>query len=232
MARSTFEGPILSGDNRFGPLRNVGYTRLSQNAILDFSNSTGSGTAGYPGSSGVFVTSNGVPNLPATIYTPSSTVSPSVTTTPTADSATAIYRGAVFYLPTGCQIESIIVDYITALSLTSSTLSSVAVYTSNGFVTGSPTYGTSTLGTTTVGTPGRISTTYTAANLGNLLTTPTDIILPTNTPSQLSQVVCTLAIVGTGLSALIGGKIAIDINYVQDDPNIGTSTTYPYGNFD
>ena len=43
MGRSTFEGPILSGDNRFGPLRNVGYSQLVQNVDLDFSNTT-SGT--------------------------------------------------------------------------------------------------------------------------------------------------------------------------------------------
>lgn len=231
MARSTFDGPILSGDNRFGPLRNTGYTRLSQNIILDFSNTTAN-TANYAGGSGIFVNSNNIPNQAATVYTPSATVTPSVAVTPTTDTSTAIYRGAVFYLPTNCQIESIIVDYITALSLTSSTLSSVAVLLSNGFVTSSPIYGTATLGTTTVGTPGRISTTYTAANLGNLLSTPTDIIQTTNNPSQLSQVVATLAIAGTGLSALIGGKINIDINYVQDDNNIGNASTYPYGNFD
>ena len=52
MGRSTFEGPVLSGDNRFGPLRNVGYQRLSQNCILDFSATGGSGTANYAGGSG------------------------------------------------------------------------------------------------------------------------------------------------------------------------------------
>ena len=46
MGRSTFEGPVLSGNNRFGPLRNVGYQRLSQNCILDFAATGGSGTAG------------------------------------------------------------------------------------------------------------------------------------------------------------------------------------------
>ena len=131
-----------------------------------------------------------------------------------------------------CQIESIVVDYITALSLTSTTLSSVSILVSNGFVTSSPTYATVTLGTTTVGTTGRITSTYSAANLGNMLSTPADITTGNNNPSQLSQVVATLAIVGTGLSALVAGKLNIDINYVQDDNNIGNSTTYPYGNFD
>ena len=232
MGRSTFEGPILSGDNRFGPLRNVGYTRLSQNAIIDFANTAGAGTAGYAGASTQFVSSNTIQNLPATVYTPSATVSPTAVTTPTADASTAIYRGVVFYLPVGAQIESIVVDYITALSVTNLTLSAINVYVSNGFVTTAPTYGTAVIGTTTVGTPGRIATTYTAANLGNMLITPTDILVPTNNPATLSQVVATLAIVGTGLSALVAGKFNININYVQDDNNIGTSTAYPYGNFD
>ena len=34
MARATFEGPILAGDNRFGPLRNVGYTDLVQETSI------------------------------------------------------------------------------------------------------------------------------------------------------------------------------------------------------
>ena len=230
MARSTFEGPILSGTNRFGPLRNVGSARLSQNAILDFSVST-SGTTGYAGASTQFVNGNVLSanaNVNATVFSPSASVYPSVAATPTADSSTAIYRGAVFYLPVGSQIESIVVDYITALSLTSSTLSSVSVLISNGFVTSNPTYGTATLGTTTVGTPGRIATTYTAANLGNMTATPVDITGQT----PLSQVVATLAIVGTGLSALTAGKLNIDINYVQADGTLGTATVYPYGNAD
>jgi hypothetical protein len=233
MGRSTFEGPILAGDNRFGPLRNVGYTRLSQNAIVDFSNTTGSGTQGYPGASSQFVSSNTIQNLPATIYTPSATVSPTAVTVPTGDATTAIYRGVAFYLPVNAQIESIVVDYITAISCTKTTISSIAVLVSNGFVTSAPTYGTVTISSTdSFGTPGRIATTYSAANLGNMLSTPVDILVPTNNPASLSQVVATIAIVGTGLSALTAGKINIDINYLQDDNNIGSTTAYPYGNFD
>jgi hypothetical protein len=234
MARSTFEGPILSGDNRFGPLRNVGYARLSQNCVLDFSVTTGNGTTGYPGASTQFVNGNQLSadaNVNATVFSPSASVYPPVAVTPTADASTAIYRGAVMYLPAGSQIESIVVDYITSLSLTSATLSSVSILVSNGFVTSAPTYGTVTLGTTTVGTPGRIATTYSAANLGNMLATPVDI---TGTAGQppLSQVVFTLAIVGTGLSALTAGKFNLDLNYVQPDGNLGTKTVYPYGNAD
>ena len=71
MGRSTFEGPILSGDQRFGPQRDVGYTVLSQACFLDFSKTT-AGQAGFAGSSGVFVTANNIPNQAATIYAPQS----------------------------------------------------------------------------------------------------------------------------------------------------------------
>ena len=233
MGRSTFDGPVLSGDNRFGPLRDVGYMRLSQSCILDFAATGGSGTANYAGGSGQFVSSNNIPNQAAVVYTPSATAYPPAITTPTADAATAIYRGCVFYLPVNCQIESIVVDYITALSCTKTTITSIAVLVSTGFVTSSPTYGTATITSTDdFGTPGRISTTYSATNLNNMLSTPANIVVGNGSPSQLSQVVATLAITGTVLSALVAGKLAITLNYIQDDNNIGNSTTYPYGNFD
>ena len=237
MARSTFEGPVLAGDNRFGPLRNVGYARLQQDCYVDYSNTTPN-TAGYSGGSGIFVDSNGVPNTAATVYTAAGgATNPPVVVTPTADTTSAIYRGVVFYVPTGCTIDSITVDYILALTVTSGTtaaFTSVAWLFSNGFVTSSPTYATATLGTTTVGTAGRISTTYSAANLAAMLATTSDISTGTSSPSNLSQIVGTLAIAGgagthTGLTA---GKFNIRISYIQNDGNIGTSTTYPYGNFD
>jgi hypothetical protein len=103
---------------------------------------------------------------------------------------------------------------------------------SNGFVTSAPTYATVTLGTTTVGTAGRQTTTYSAANLTNMLATTSDINTGTNSPATMSQIVFTLAIVGTGLSALSAGKFNIHIGYSQNDSQIGNSTTYPYGNFD
>ena len=234
MSRATFEGPILSGDNRFGPLRNVGSARLSQNAIIDFAATGGNGTTGYPGASTQFVNGNQLSsdaNVNATIYTPSASVYPSVVATPTADASTAIYRGAAFYLPTGSQIESIVVDYLTALSLTNSSLSAVNIYFSNGFVTSAPTYATVALGTTTVGTVGRQTTTYTAANLLAMTSTTTDILQGNGQPA-LSQVVATLAIVGVGLSALVAGKFNFDVNYVQVDGTLGTKTVYPFGNAD
>ena len=233
MGRSTFEGPVLSGDSRFGPLRNVGYQRLTQDAYIDFANTGGNGTAGYPGASTQFVNANTIPNVNATVYTAAGGATvPAVAVVPTADTSTAIYRGVVMWVPTGVTIETITVDYLLALTTVNSTYSAVNWYVSNGFVTSAPTYATVALGTTTVGTAGRQTTTYSAANLTNMLATTSDINTGTNSPATMSQVVFTLAIVGTGLSALSAGKFNLHIGYSQNDANIGNSTTYPYGNFD
>ena len=235
MARSTFEGPVLSGDNRFGPLRDVGYARLAQDTYIDFSNTTPN-TAGYSGGSTQFVNGNNIPNTLANVYTASGGATSAIVT-PTADTTSAIYRGVVFYVPTGCTIDSIVVDYILALTVTSgttATFTGVDWYFSNGFVTSSPSYATVSLGTTTVGTAGRKTTTYSATNLTNMLATTADVGTGANSPSTLSQIVGTLAIVGgagtyTGLTA---GKFNISIHYIQNDGNIGTASAYPYGNLD
>jgi len=232
MARSTFEGPILAGDNRFGPLRNVGYSELVQDTYIDLSNST-SGTNGYAGGSGQFVYSNGIPNLPTQLYTPS-TAYPATTATPAADVSTQVYRGAVLYLPTGCTIQDITIDYILAITGESgATLSDVSVFVSNGvtLAAGTPTYGTVQLGTSTVGTAGRKSITYSATQLTNLLSTTTDIVVGNGTP-PLSQFVFTLSITGTSVAAPTGGKFNFSLRYTQPDNNIGSTTAYPYGNFD
>lgn len=232
MARSTFEGPILSGDNRFGPLRNVGYTQLVQDAYFDLSNTT-SGTNGYSGGSGVFVNANTIPNLASPVYTPSASYPPAVAT-PAADASTQVYRGVVMYLPTGCTIQDITCDYILAISDESgATLSNVSVFVSNGLTAagGTPKYATFALGTTTVGTAGRQSITYTATNLANQLATPTDIV-QTNGQANLSQVVFTLSITGTTVAAPTAGKFNFSLRYIQPDNNIGSTTAYPYGNFD
>ena len=235
MARSTFEGPVLSGDNRFGPLRDVGYARLAQDTYIDFSNTTPN-TAGYSGGSTQFVNGNNIPNTLANVYTASGGATSAIVT-PTADTTSAIYRGVVFYVPTGCTIDSIVVDYILALTVTSgttATFTGVDWYFSNGFVTSSPSYASVSLGTTTVGTAGRKTTTYSATNLTNMLATTADVGTGANSPSTLSQIVGTLAIVGgagtyTGLTA---GKFNIGIHYIQNDGNIGTASAYPYGNLD
>jgi len=240
MARSTFEGPILSGDNRFGPLRDVGYTVLEQDCYIDLSNTT-VGTAGYSGGSGQFVSSNTIPNLQGVVYTPSSTFStsgPTVQTLP-ADTSTQVYRGVVMYLPINSQIITFDVDYISAITGESgATLSNVSVFVSNNYTAagGTPTYGTAVISSSTgVGTAGRLSTTYTATNLINMLATTSDIQNPQvgTQPSFFSQIVFTLSITGsTSVAVPTGGKLNFTVRYTQADPNIGNSTTYPYGNFD
>ena len=233
MGRSTFEGPILSGDNRFGPLRNVGYTQLVQNIDLDLANST-AGTSTYSGGSGIFVSSNGVPNVAAPVYTPSSTAYPSVLQTIPADSSTNVYRGAVFYLPTGADLDNIYVDLLTAVAVSggSASLSSTTVYVSNNYTAaaGTPTY----FATGAITTAGRQSlATFTATQMANQSATSTDILQANGQPN-ISQVVITIALVGTSLDTRtsLTGKLNFTLQYTQPDNNIGTLTTYPYGNFD
>jgi hypothetical protein len=238
MARSTFEGPILSGDQRFGPLRDVGYTVLEQDCYIDLSNST-VGTTGYSGGSGQFVTSNTIPNLQGVVYTPSSTFTttgPVVQTIP-ADTSTQVYRGVVMYLPINSQIITMDIDYISLITGESgATLSNVNVFVSNNYTAagGTPAYLSTALGTSTVGTVGRQTNSFTGPNLANLLATTSDIQNPQvgTQPSFFSQVVFTLSITGTSVAAPTGGKFNFTLRYAQNDPNIGNLTTYPYGNFD
>jgi hypothetical protein len=232
MARSTFEGPLLSGDNRFGPLRNVGYSQLVQNVDLDLSNTT-AGTTTYSGGSGIFVASNGVPNVAATVFVPSATATPTAQTIP-ADTATNVYRGAVMYLPAGADLDNIYVDLGVAVAVAGGTaaLSSVTVYVSNNY--------TAAAGTAAYFATGAISTagrqalaTFTATQITNQSAASTDIYQGGTAPN-LSQVVITVAIVGTALDTRtsLTGKINFTLQYTQPDNNIGTLTTYPYGNFD
>jgi hypothetical protein len=232
MGRSTFEGPVLAGDNRFGPLRNVGYTELVQDAYIDLSITT-PGTNGYSGTSGQYVFANGIPNVAGQLYTPSSAF-PATTTTPPTDLSTQVYRGVIFYLPTGCTIQDITIDYLSAITGESgASLSDVSIYVSNATTAsgGTPTYASTQLGTSTVGTAGRKTTSYTATNLINMLSTSTDIVQANGQPN-LSQVVFTLSITGTTVAAPTGGKFNFAVRYTQLDGNIGTTTAYPYGNFD
>jgi len=225
MARSTFSGPILSGDQRFGALRDVGYTALAQFASLTFTNTTVN-TAGYAGASTQFVGSNSIPNNNAVVYSPSATVYPPVAATPTADSATVVYRGFVAYLPVGSRIEDLIVDIGVVPTQTGAT--SASLYISNGFATSS----SASYGSVATLTTGRNAITVTATQLGNWQATSADI---TNVPepSLLSQVVFTFAINGTGMTGgPTAGQAYITVRYTQLDGNIGSTTAYPYGNFD
>jgi hypothetical protein len=124
------------------------------------------------------------------------------------------------YLPTGCTIQDITIDYLLAITGEGgATLSDVSIYVSNATTAaaGTPTYASTQLGTTTVGTAGRKTT--------------TDIVQANGQPN-LSQVVFTLSITGTTVAAPTGGKFNFAVRYTQPDSNIGSTTAYPYGNFD
>lgn len=229
MARSTFEGPILSGTQRFGNFRNVGYASLVQSATLNIANTTAN-TAGYGGSSGQFVDSNNIPNGLTTVYTPSTSTTYTATSIP-ADSAT-VYRGFVAYLPAGSRINDIFVDIGVITTFTSGTLTSVQVLVSNDYTAAA---GTATYAQTAVLTSpavGRQSlAAFTATQLANQQSTSTDIIQINGEPN-LSQVVFTVASINSTNVAITGGTYYFTIRYTQPDGNIGTATTYPYGNFD
>ena len=234
MGRSTFEGPIISGDNRFGPLRNIGYSQLVQNVDLDISNAV-VGTSTYAGSSGQFVASNGIPNLNGVVYTPSANSTPVAQTIP-ADSATNVYRGAVFYLPTGADLDDVFLDVATAFSVTggSASLTSVQFLVSNNYTAAAGTAAYFTTGVLTSNAVGRQSlSTFTGTQIINQSATSTDIYQGGTQPN-LSQVVITIAMVGTALNTRtsMAGQLNVTLRYTQPDNNIGNLTTYPYGNFD
>ena len=240
MARSTFEGPILSGTNRFSPFRNVGYTELVQSTNIVLTNAT-NGTAGYAGGSGQFVNGNTVPNVNATVYTPSSSVYPPVAATITADAGTGgagtLYRGVTFWLPYGSSINDLLIDTNVAITATGGTLGTVTAKIGNAF--NDTTYGSIT---TVNAAAARNTIAQTGAQLLACNSTTGDI---TVSPSQgtgqyaglVSQVVVTFTIpytggTGTTLPVITAGTLTAALRYTQLDANIGNTTTYPYGNFD
>jgi len=230
MGRSTFEGPVLAGDNRFGPFRNVGYDTLTQNGYLNLTN-TSANTAGYAGASTVFAVGNNIPNGQATVYVPSSVLplgQNAVQAIP-ADTSTQIYRGFVMYLPTGCDIDAPIVDVAVVPTVASGSISTIKMYISNNYTVeaGTPTYAS----ISSISAVGRQAIALTGTNVTNANSTSTDII-GINGTQAVSQVVFTLSITGTSLTTLNAGQIYVALRYVQQDGNIGTTTAYPYGNFD
>jgi len=233
MGRSTFEGPVLAGDNRFGPQRDVGYASLVQQAFLDFSVTTAN-TADYGGGNRVFVTSNNIPNNSTTIYTPQagvySTNGPTAATAPTADASGTIYRGAVFLIPQGSNITDVIVDVGTLPSDGTVTANSIQPYVSNNFATSTGVY--ATMAAITSATRG--TATFVGTQLFNANGTLQDVqnMQPGQQPTWFSQVVVTLKITNTSLVAPTTGQINVTLRYAQQDMNIGNATTYPYGNFD
>jgi len=231
--RTTFEGPILSGDNRFGPQRDVGPVLLTQQAFLDFAVTTPN-TANYGGVSTKFVNSNNIPNGIATIYTPQSGVynssGPTAGTAPTADASGTIYRGAVFLVPQGSNITDVIVDVGVLPTDGSVTANSIQPYVSNAFATSTGVY--ATMAAITSATRG--TATFVGTQLDYAYGTLQDVqnMQPGTQPTWFSQVVVTLKITNTSLTTPTSGQIAVTLKYAQQDLNIGNSTTYPYGNFD
>jgi hypothetical protein len=230
MARSTFDGPVLSGTQRFGNFRNVGYTVLAQSATLNIANTTPN-TAGYGGASGTFVDSNGIPNGSQVVYTPNSSSTTLTATSIPADAAT-VYRGFVAYLPAGSRILDILVDIGVVTTFTSGTLTSVQINVSNDYVAAAGTCTYAQTGVLTSPAVGRQSfNAFTATQLANQQSTSTDIVQLNGEPN-LSQIVFTVASINGTNVAITGGTYYFTIRYTQPDGNIGTATTYPYGNFD
>jgi hypothetical protein len=233
MARSTFDGPIFSGDQRFGSQRDVGYTDLIQSAFLDFSVTT-AGTANYGGASGTFVSSNNIPNNIATIWTPQagaySSTGPTIASSPTADVSGTIYRGVSFLIPQGSNITDVILDIGTLPVGGSVTATGIQAYVSNTFATATGVYGTMANATTT----GRTTATFVGTQLANANSTLQDVqnIQPGQQPTWFSQVVVTLKITASSITSPSTGQIEVSLRYNQTDPNIGNINTYPYGNFD
>jgi len=233
MGRSTFEGPILSGDNRFGPQRDVGPVLLAQQAFLDFA-VTSAGQANYGGGSGVFVTSDNIPNQAATIWNPQSgaysTNGPTVATAPTADASGTIYRGVSFLVPQGSNITDVIVDVGVLPTDGTVTANSIQPYVSNKFATATGVY--ATMAAITSATRG--TATFVGTQLDYAYGTLQDVqnIQPGQQPTWFSQIVVTLKITNTSLTTPTSGQIAVTLKYAQQDMNIGNATTYPYGNFD
>ena len=229
MARSTFDGPVLVGDNRFGPFRNVGYASLTQSGYLNLVNTTVN-TAGYSGVSGTFVNSNNIPNGNATVYVPSSTSPVLVPQVIPADTTSQIYRGWVFYVPTGCDMNNIFIDVAVVPTVASGSISTIRVYMSNNYTVegGTPTYAAVT-NITSVGR--QTLATFTGTQITNQNNSTVDMV-GINGDQQLSQIVFTLSINGSSMGTLNAGQIYFAIRYTTPDGNIGSATAYPFGNFD
>ena len=237
MARSTFAGPILAGNSRFGPVRDVGYTDLVQDCSIVLTNITAA-TAGYSGGSGQFVNGNLIPNVNGTVYTRSATAYPPTAATITADSGTGgsgtLYRGIVFYVPVGSNINDFLIDTNVAITATGGTIGTVSVQIGNAF--NDTTYGSITSANASAA---RNTIVQTGAQLLATNATTVDFTNPNGVlePATFSQVVVTFTIPytggsGTTLPSITAGTFTAAVRYTQLDTNIGTATAYPYGNFD
>jgi hypothetical protein len=172
--------------------------------------------------------------LPGTVYVPSATATPVAQTIP-ADTATNIYRGAVFYLPAGVDIDDVFFDIATQFAVSGAgTLTSVQFLLGNNYTAAAGTASYMQTAAITSNAVGRQTlATFTSQQILNQSSTSTDIYQGGTNPN-LSQAVVTIALVGTGFtsSTVLAGQVNVTMRYSQPDNNIGNLTTYPYGNFD
>ena len=239
MARSTFSGPILAGNIKEGPQRDVGFTTHSQSTFLDFSVTT-PGATNYGGASGQFVTS--IPNCGyganenAPIFTPQAGIPVATMSqvTPTADATGTNYRGAVFYLPQGASIQDVLIDNVIQPTDGTHAVTGIQPYISNTFATSTGVYATSAA--ITGSSIGRTAATFSTAqyqNAWNSLADIQNIFWPNQTsPGFVTQVVVTLGLTVASLTSVNAGQVLITIRYTQPDIYIGNYTNYPYGNTD
>lgn len=257
MARNHFSGPVVVGDDKDSPRRDVGYTLLSQSCTLDFSVTT-PGAIGYSGNSGQFVTalsntsttaSNKTNviypgNINATIYNASPNAYPPIATTIPADTSSLVYRGCVFYIPINSKINDFYVDFgFTPINF-SGNVTGVNLTLDNNFTVfgNNPAYisfdatATSSLSitssnrtniNTTLPVNGTAAASVNTFYPDNMQATTADITQGIQ-PSQLSQVVFTFAISGTSVSVPTAGKMYVNLSYAVTDPSLGSTSAYPY----
>jgi hypothetical protein len=148
-----------------------------------------------------------------------------------------LYRGVVFYMPYNANLNDFLIDTNVAITATGGTIGTVSVQIGNAFNTttyGSITSANASTGRNTIVQTGAqlLATNATTGDITNLTGANTD---PGG--SLLSQVVVTFTIpysggTGSTLPVLTAGTFTVGVRYTQIDPNIGSSTAYPYGNFD
>ena len=142
-------------------------------------------------------------------YSPYKNVGTTLLTQSTAFAFTAAGTTTnTFYIPAGSKILEIFFD--TTSAFTGGT----------GAVTvGNVASGTQYASSTTVTTGGRTTPTFTAAQLTNMLSTPTDIAAANS--QQATSAIAVTAVAGTGVTA---GSLVVSITYSQTDDRSAYNT--------
>jgi hypothetical protein len=138
-------------------------------------------------------------------------------------------------LPAGSRVIDFNIDVGAAVTVTggTATLTTQIVYISNTFANAGTSTATYAV-TTALSSVGRASlSAFSATQLTNQQSTSTDVVGLAGTPN-LSQIVFTVALVGVNLTSAtsLAGQYYFTVRYTQPDGNIGSTTAYPYGNFD